>query len=521
METRTRGTSGIAIGLVTGLTVLASLVTASAAPPIDIGDRNQVFIDGRFLDKQKNVRIVVCPPVKTYEQNLKTNQFPKPPYGTIMAPDGKFRGFNALTKDGTHWRVVEPGTPPEPDDILGYINPEPAKTMVFKDPTAPADERYKLFGWSFARTSADGADWPHYHPFGKVWPDWVQGKRGFDSHNVCFYDRRIGKYVAYIRVNKAYPAPPERQAYFSRDSKKRFGREDRYFLRTVGRAVTDDLAKGFDEVEVVFEPDDKDPRFGGVNVMDFYTPHVIPYEGAQDAYFLFTARYRHFEQWYLADDMSQYRRSGDSWNVGTLDIGFAASRDGVHWHRFEREPWIPLGPPDSFDSKKMYLVYGMHRQGDEIWMYYTGNRVLHAPHTDERKARSEPTVSRVVLRRDGFTAVEADYAGGEFTTPPLTFEGDVLRLNIDTSALGLARVEIQDAAGEPIPGYHLEDCDRIHLTDQTRYPVAWRGGETDVSKLSDQPVRLRFELMHGAKLHAFGFGFGEIGPESEQSTASR
>ena len=53
---------------------------------------------------------------------------------------------------------------------------------------------------------------------------------------------------------------------------------------------------------------------------------------------------------------------------------------------------------------------------------------------------------------------------------------------------------------KPIPGFALDDCDRMHTTDAI---VQWRKGQTDIGSLAGKPVRLRFELMYGAKLYAF------------------
>ena len=113
---------------------------------------------------------------------------------------------------------------------------------------------------------------------------------------------------------------------------------------------------------------------------------------------------------------------------------------------------------------------------------------------------------RAVFRKDGFTCVEADYSGGEFTTTPLMFEGEALHLNIDTSATGLARVEILDENGKPFSGFTLEECDRIHTTNSTNKTVTWRKGRFDLGDLSGRPVRLRFELCYGGMLYAFRFG---------------
>jgi len=156
-----------------------------------------------------------------------------------------------------------------------------------------------------------------------------------------------------------------------------------------------------------------------------------------------------------------------------------------------------------FDSGNMYPARGMIVKEREIWMYYTGYDTLHGD--VDFMQRMKPVLSRVVLRKDGFTAVETDYEGGQFTTPPVRFQGDALHLNIDTSALGLARVEIQDADGRPMEGFTLEDCDRIHTANTVDRVVTWRRGESNVAKLQGQLVRLRFELRFGARLYAFQF----------------
>jgi len=170
------------------------------APVLDIGGRNQVFIDGRYLHKKHNVRIVVCPPTKTNEkclvgQGMKVLRG----YGNVMVVDGVFRGFTALSKDGTNFRRVEKGTSPEPDDIVGYVN---GMSVVFKDPTATPEQRYKLANPKSGDVlaSADGAEWQLLA--NNMFPSKARYPRGMDSQNVIFYDTRIRKYVAYVRVNQ-------------------------------------------------------------------------------------------------------------------------------------------------------------------------------------------------------------------------------------------------------------------------------------------------------------------------------
>ena len=62
--------------------------------------------------------------------------------------------------------------------------------------------------------------------------------------------------------------------------------------------------------------------------------------------------------------------------------------------------------------------------------------------------------------------------------------------------------EIQDAAGQPIGGYSLADATEI-IGDEIERVVSW-GGNTDVSGLAGQAVRLRF-VMQSANLYSIRF----------------
>ena len=125
-------------------------------------------------------------------------------------------------------------------------------------------------------------------------------------------------------------------------------------------------------------------------------------------------------------------------------------------------------------------------------------------------------VERLLLRTDGFASVSAPWAGGEMVTKPITFTGKSLELNCRTGAPGFVRVEIQDAAGTPIPGYTLDDCPEI-IGDEIARVVAWKAGP-DVSRLAGQPVRLRC-VMKDADLYSIRFGI--VREMSERNGASR
>ncbi|MCA9019460.1 MAG: hypothetical protein KDA74_04920 [Planctomycetaceae bacterium] len=96
------------------------------------------------------------------------------------------------------------------------------------------------------------------------------------------------------------------------------------------------------------------------------------------------------------------------------------------------------------------------------------------------------------MRLDGFSSLHASMKGGELLTVPLTFTGKELSLNFSTSAAGSLFVEIQTAAGEPVPGFTFKDCDEL-FGDTVDRTVTW-DKKSDVSSLAGKPVRLKFRL---------------------------
>ncbi|MEX2577811.1 MAG: LamG domain-containing protein [Verrucomicrobiales bacterium] len=94
----------------------------------------------------------------------------------------------------------------------------------------------------------------------------------------------------------------------------------------------------------------------------------------------------------------------------------------------------------------------------------------------------------------------AQTVSGPLPDPP----GDVeLLVNFSTSAAGSLRCEIQNADGEPIPGFTLADCDELY-GDSLEHPLSWNG-VSELKPLAGRPIRLHFELMD-ADLYALRFG---------------
>ncbi|MEZ6144256.1 MAG: hypothetical protein R3B91_02250 [Planctomycetaceae bacterium] len=77
-----------------------------------------------------------------------------------------------------------------------------------------------------------------------------------------------------------------------------------------------------------------------------------------------------------------------------------------------------------------------------------------------------------------------------------------MSLNYTTSAAGSLRIEIQDAEGQPIEGFTLNDSAEM-FGDSTQQIAQWSSG-SNLSGLSGQPVRLRFVLKDG-DLYSYRF----------------
>lgn len=475
---------------------------AASQPPIDVGDRRQLLFDGRFVTQSKGVRLEVHAPEKTGEVTIPSEEGRAlGGYNTVLYDGGTYHMWYsagegvcyAKSKDGIHFER-------RPGYVLGAgvggVKEGMHGLMVFIDPKAPAAERFRLVAnpgefRSFLQifSSPDGIQWSHTHKDVLVFDD-TKKPHHLDTLNSVFFDDRIGKYVAYVRRNR-------------RD-------EPGFQGRTVARVVSGTLNFGhIDQTEYVFDAIPVNIRHGGL-LIDVYTNGAIKYPWADDSYFLFPAMYYHYGK-----HLGEFRKEVPT-NAGVLDVRFAAGRDGVKWDRFDWRPWVATGMEGEFDSRRIYMVYGIvpSLNGRELYMYYVGTNDTHGWDRDDRNNRLltaaglnpqplQRQISRVVLRRDGFVSVRGGVEGGEFTTPPLRFNGSQLVLNVDTSALGEVQVEIRDEQGKPVEGFTLADADIIHSANEISRPVSWNGAAS-LEKLKGKTVRLRF-VVRNADVYAFQF----------------
>jgi hypothetical protein len=457
------------------------------AEPIPIGTQKQFFIDTLFLENPHNVALRIRPASKTGERTLE----PDKPWESaslnwfsVVNDGGKYRMWYeaydvegwptsddtsfcyAESVDGAHW--TKPGLGmfryrdvDQTNILFRMIGPPGADSRVhgagiFLDGNAPPAERYKAVSQGMfsklgtppyfvaGMSSPDGLHWTRYaDPICPIFAD---------SQYSAFWDERVGQYVLFGRVS---------------------GRG-----RAIGRSASTDLAR-FDPLKLVLEAPERAAQ------SDIYNPAAVKYPYAENIYFMFPSVYRH--------------------DTDTLDIGLAASRDGVGWTWPEFEtPFIPLAPAGAFDSGSLYMGQGIIRKGDELWLYYSGSPLKHneAELPNLTKPGNQRIYSRAVAPLDRFVAVAAGPDGGDFTTPPLLYKGDLLVLNAEAREGGSVRVGLLDDRNEPIPGRSIEDCLPIEA-DRPAATVKWKDG-SGVSSREAVPTRLAFRLKN-AGMYTFRF----------------
>jgi hypothetical protein len=347
----------------------------------------------------------------------------------------------------------------------------------------PAESRFKALGGLasegglFAFQSADGIHWSLMHEKPVV----TEG--AFDSQNLAFWDEHAGLYRAYFRTFTEGVTTGEvwEPAGF----------------RAIRTATSRDFLNWENEADLTYtdSPDEH-----------LYTNQIAPYYRAPHLLIGFPARYieRGWSQSMrdLPELKQREERAAAHLRYGTaLTEGLLmASRDGVHFERWN-DAFLRPGPerPDTWLYGHQFIAW----HAVETKSSLPGAPAEMSIYASEGSWHGKGNaLRRYTLRPDGFVSVRAPLRGGELITKPLTFDGNQLTLNFATSAAGDIRLEIQDANGQPIPGFELADCEPI-FGDTLERTVTW-SSEADLGKLSGKPVRLRF-VLRDADLYSFRF----------------
>ena len=381
---------------------------------------------------------------------------------------------SAESSDGIHWRKPDFGLVEfqgsRHNNLVWPVEGQSGGDMFpFRDanPAAPAEERYKALAnisehELVALGSPDGIHWRLLQKEPVL--AYLPGDPMMDPPNLAFWDANQKQYVAYLR-----------NWFNSR-------------IRSFRRSTSQDFLHWTTPEQI---------DFGGGEIENLYTNMTTPYERAPGIYLMFAKR---FVPW---------RKADPNWPAaGLSETVLLSSRDGKRFDRTFMEPFIRPGlDPENWHDRAIMTGRGiLETSPAELSLYYFEHY-----RTDGIQLR------RATLRPDGFISMTAPYEGGEFTTKPFVLEGSELELNYSSSVAGSIRVEVQDANGNPLPGYRLEECDEI-FGDELARVATWRRGHADVLtedrkeipyKPSDlsrafggKTIRLRF-VMKAVDLYSF------------------
>ena len=378
----------------------------------------------------------------------------------------------AESTDGVNWVKPNVGTVTyegsRDNNLVFGLDASPGRdgggAFVFKDPSAPKDERYKIVTRGsykgrfcvYGAVSPDGLRWKLIEK--PLIPEYLS-----DTQCIVRFDLGKGRYVGYFRGWTAH----EHGTSHAR--------------RIISYAETEDFTswprpRPLIATDINDEPD-----------TDIYTNPYIPWPGA-DAHLMFPAFYHH--------------------NGDFTDVHMMTSRDGLNWQRPIRQPVIPGGEPGSNSQGGIYAGCGLVSLTSGEWsLPYAPRRASHNTVFFDNSL-PEDGVLAATWRQDGFVSLDAESAGA-CSTLILDFTGSHLELNAWTHLGGEIRVELADASEDnrrvhapAIAGRSFEDCDRI-TGDHLAKTVAWKG-ESDLSSWAGRPVRVRLQ-MRRAKLYALQF----------------
>ncbi len=409
-------------------------------------------------------------------------------WGSTGWGDLKERGKNYFlyfeSTDGYHWTRPNCGIVEEEgntnNNILGGFG-----GTVFIDPSAPANERYKWISEAhfpqdvyeeYVRRRPDAVD-PRSNRTdaklflgvrGAVSPDGIHWDvirqplvmHHSDTQNICYYDTRLKKYVAYMREFVAGPQapleghPPQPSHWIS------VGR------RAIARAETDDF-RNFPIGELIVETP---PWMSFSEVLYTNCRTTIP--GAPDVPVMFP---------------TVWDQSTDStW------VSLATSHDGAVWNFIPETKVLDTGPFGQFDGGTLFAGPNLiELPNGDFALPYTGYNV---PHKYPRQ-KAERAPGYALWPKGRLLGIEAKERGA-FSTVAVVAPKTRLTINALTRRAGSVRVEVADLQGKVIPGREFDSCVPV-FGDCHRTPIRWKNHD-DIGTAPDQPVILRFRIEQGS-----------------------
>jgi hypothetical protein len=393
--------------------------------------------------------------------------------------------------DGLHWARPDCGLHPFNEiPSTNLLCRSEASGTVFIDPSAPADERYKMIYAhhfpkevydAYVQRRPDAVD-PRSHRkdanlfvgmAGAVSPDGLRWTflpeplvmTHTDTHVVAYYDQVLGKYVAYVRDWMVGP-----QVEGTDDNG--CGGWLAVGRRAIGRAETDDF-RAFPLPELIVAPG---PELSASQV--YYTNCRTTLPEAPEQQVMFPA---------VWDTMTD-----------TTAIMACSSHDGRVWNPLPGGPVLDTAAFGEWDGGCIFALPNLlELPNGDFALPYTGFDV---PHKYPRMQARRST-GYALWPKGRFVGIEARERG-EFTTVAIIPPGKRLLINAVTKRSGHITVEALDRSLRPIPGRAQADTLPL-LGDLYRTPVAWKQHD-DLGIAAGEAVVLHFTL-EGATLYGCDF----------------
>ncbi|MBC8354014.1 MAG: hypothetical protein H8E66_18625 [Planctomycetes bacterium] len=445
--------------------------TLTAAEPLQIGSRLELFVDDYLIDKldgdatlqlhQPKPQEVVLVTDKPWEGNTSA-------YYTIFRDGDLYRAYYrgshfdektkkaahpevvcyAESKDGVHWIKPELGLcefngSKQNNIVWNKIGTHCFAAFKDKNPNCSADARYKAIARGrptgkkglYVFKSPDGLHWT------PIEEEPVITNGYFDSQNLAFWDSHAKTYREYHRT----------------------------FVDGVRAIMTGTSSDYVNWTEPVLL------NYGDVPNQHLYTNAVQQYDRAPHILLGFPTRY--------------LPKEGQR-----VEPTLMASHDGVNFKRW-LDPVIPEdAPEDRGGNRSNYMTWGLVQLpgNDKEYSVYATEAYYTGP--DSR-------VRRFTYRVDGFVSLRGTEQGGSLVTKPLVFDGNELMINFATKDAGSVRVELQSIEGKPLEGFALADCKPLR-GDSIKQAVAWSDGK--LSGLAGKTIRVLFEVK-AADVYSFQF----------------
>ena len=335
---------------------------------------------------------------------------------------------------------------------------------VFKDPSAPESERYKLIMVGTISAAAEERfrkQWPRdidrlaYHGaeiwgiYGGVSPDGLRWKmldlpisvQQCDTPDLpAYYDSELGKYVLYARTRYA----------MHRANSRMETADFRHFpLPEVTQFSSSDLRSDY----------------------EWYSPSSV-------------SRYPGTRQYHLMLPL-MWRKNDD-----TFSVYMATSLEGKFWSTVPPGPVIepaagPLGQPGAcgYHARQSLLELPDGRLAVML-------QGISMPHKYPYRPSHPPGGTYwATWPRDRLVALVAD-GKSEFRTPPAVFQGEQLVLNCRTKQAGSIRVQVR-SEGKILRSF--EDCQPV-TGDFAGQIVTWKKNVKTLGHTPGTPVVLEFRL---------------------------